>query len=106
MNKTQYQKTTLKNGVRVITEKHAALHAVSAGIWICTGSRDEKPQLMGISHLLEHMVFKGTKKRSAYQIAKIMESRGGDLNAFTTRESVCFFATSLKKDLKLSLDVL
>ncbi len=106
MNKAQYQKTTLSNGVRIITERHLHSHAVSSGIWICSGARDEKKELMGMSHLLEHMVFKGTRKRSAYQLAKIMESRGGDLNAFTTRESVCFFAASLKKDLKLSLDVL
>lgn len=106
MFKPLFKKTTLANGIRVVTEKHPYTEAISAGIWICAGSRDEKKQFMGISHLLEHMVFKGTKKRSAYQLAQIMESRGGDLNAFTTRESICFYATTLKKDLKLNLDVL
>lgn len=102
----QFKKTTLDNGVRVVTEKHPHTEAISAGIWICAGSRDEKKEFMGMSHLIEHLVFKGTKKRTAFQLAKIMESRGGDLNAFTTRESICFYATSLKKDLKLNLDVL
>lgn len=106
MNKPLFKKTTLANGIRVVTEKHPYTEAISAGIWICVGSRDEKKEFMGMSHLLEHLVFKGTKKRSAYQLAQVMEARGGDLNAFTTRESICFYATSLKKDLKLNLDVL
>ena len=101
-----YRKTTLENGVRIVTESHSHTHAVSAGIWICTGSRDEKPEHMGMAHFLEHLVFKGTKKRSAYQLAKVMESRGGELNAFTTRESICFHALALNKDLDLMLDVL
>lgn len=106
MIKPLFKKTTLANGIRVVTEKHPYTEAISAGIWICAGSRDEKKEFMGMSHLLEHLVFKGTKKRSAYQLAQIMESRGGDLNAFTTRESICFYATTLKKDTKLNLDVL
>lgn len=106
MIKPLFKKTTLANGIRVVTEKHPYTEAISAGIWICAGSRDEKKEFMGMSHLLEHLVFKGTKKRSAYQLAQIMESRGGDLNAFTTRESICFYATTLKKDLRLNLDVL
>ncbi len=106
MERPLFKKTTLANGVRVVTEKHPYTEAISAGIWICVGSRDEKKEFMGMSHLLEHLVFKGTKKRSAYQLAQVMEARGGDLNAFTTRESICFYATTLKKDLKLNLDVL
>lgn len=106
MIQAEFKKTTLSNGIRVVTEKHPYTEAISAGIWICAGSRDEKKEFMGMSHLLEHLVFKGTKKRSAFQLAQVMEARGGDLNAFTTRESICFYATTLKKDLKLNLDVL
>jgi len=105
-NRFLHRKTTLGNGVRVVTEKIPFTNAVSAGIWLCAGSRDEKEDQMGIAHMVEHLVFKGTRKRSTYQIAQVMESRGGDLNAFTTRESVCFYTSSLNKDLKLSLDVL
>lgn len=102
----EFRKTTLSNGVRIVTETHPHSHAVSAGIWMCVGSRDEKPQHMGLAHFLEHLVFKGTRKRSAYQLAKVMESRGGDLNAFTSRESICFHALALPKDLELMFDVL
>lgn len=101
-----YKKTILPNGIKIITEEHPHAIGITAGIWICTGTRDEDSDSMGISHLLEHLVFKGTKKRSAYQLAKIMESRGGELNAYTTREYTCYYATSLSNDLKLNLDVL
>lgn len=105
-HKIEYHKTTLDNGVRILTETHPHAHAVSAGLWMCVGSRDEKPEHMGLAHFLEHLVFKGTRKRTAYQLAKVMESRGGDLNAFTSRESICFHALALPKDFDLMFDVL
>lgn len=96
----------MSNGIRVITERHPYTEAICAGFWFCTGSRDETLSQKGISHFLEHLVFKGTKKRTAFQLAKAMESRGGELNAYTSRENICFYATSLGKDLNLNLDLL
>ncbi len=101
-----FKKSVLSNGITVVTEDHPHAIGLTAGVWVCTGTRDEDPASMGISHLLEHMVFKGTKKRSAFQLAKVMEARGGELNAYTTREYTCYYATSLSKDIKLNLDVL
>lgn len=100
------QKTLLDNGVRVITENHPDSSAVHVGFWLLTGSRDEKADLAGISHFLEHLVFKGTKTRSAYDIVYAMESVGGDLNAFTTKEYTCFHTLSLKEHLPLAVDIL
>ncbi|MEN0057640.1 MAG: insulinase family protein, partial [Bdellovibrio sp.] len=82
----QFKKSELSNGIRVVSELHPASRAVSISIWVLTGTRDETPEVVGISHLLEHLVFKGTKTRSAYQIAKSLEALGGELNAYTTRE--------------------
>jgi predicted Zn-dependent peptidase len=101
-----FQKTVLKNGVRVVTENHPDSVGVSCGLWVDKGTRDEPKNFGGISHFLEHLVFKGTKSRTAYQIAKSLESVGGDLNAYTTRESTCFHTLSLRQDLKLSLEIL
>lgn len=101
-----YQKTVLKNGVRVVTESHPFTRAVSAGIFVNAGSRDEPPHKAGLTHFLEHLVFKGTKKRSGLELAKVLDAVGGDLNAYTTREYTCFHATSLKEHLSLGLDVL
>jgi predicted Zn-dependent peptidase len=101
-----FKKTTLDNGVRVVTENHVAARGVAVGFWVGCGTRDEEPRLQGVSHFVEHLVFKRTKKRSAYQIARDMEAVGGDLNAFTSRESTCFHTHSLKEHLGLSIDVL
>lgn len=101
-----FQKTVLKNGVRVITESHPFTRAVSVGVFVQAGTRHENPRKAGLTHFLEHLVFKGTKKRSAYDLAKVLDAVGGDLNAYTTREYTCFHATSLKEHLGLSLDVL
>ncbi len=101
-----FQKTVLDNGVRVVTESHPFTRAVSVGVFVETGTRHEKPAKAGLTHFLEHMVFKGTRRRSAYQLAAVLEAVGGDLNAYTTREYTCFHATSLKEHLDLSLDVL
>lgn len=101
-----FHKSTLDNGIRVLSEQHPNSRAVSIGIWVLTGTRDESADEGGISHLLEHMVFKGTKTRSAYQIAKSLEALGGDLNAYTTREYTCYHALVLKDHWEKALDVL
>lgn len=102
----QFRKTTLSNGIRVLTEHHPYSRSIVIGYWLQTGTRYEKPEQMGLSHLLEHMVFKGTSKYSAYELARSLEARGGDVNAFTSREHTCFHTTSLKEDMDLSVDVL
>lgn len=102
----KYKKTVLPNGIRIVTEQHPSSRAVSCGLWICTGTRDEDSKVNGIAHFTEHLVFKGTKKRSAFELARCLEAVGGDLNAYTTREYICFHTTSLKEDLAMSLDVL
>lgn len=101
-----YKKTVLDNGVRVLTEHHPLSRSVCAGIFVDLGTRDEPDDMVGAAHFIEHMVFKGTETRDAYEIAKSLEAVGGDLNAYTTREQTCFHATSLKEHLSLSLDVL
>ena len=102
----RYQKTTLSNGVRVITETIPSVRSISVGVWVFTGSRDESAELSGISHFIEHMVFKGTKKRRMHQIARRLESVGGYLNAFTSKEYTCYFARALDEHLQRSIDVI
>ncbi len=101
-----YKKSEIKNGIRVVSELHPASRAVSLGIWVLTGTRDESLDEAGISHFLEHLVFKGTKTRNAYQIAKSLEALGGELNAYTTREYTCYHALVLKDHWEQALDVL
>ena len=98
--------TTLPNGVRVITEAMPHVRSVSVGIWIGTGSRRETPEQNGISHFIEHMLFKGTKHRSAEDIARSVDSIGGNLDAFTAKELVCFNTKVLDQHLSLAWDVL
>lgn len=102
----KFKKTVLDNGVRVLSEHHADSRCVVTGFWVATGTRYESREQVGISHLLEHMVFKGTEKYNALELALCMESKGGDINAFTAREHTCFHATSLSEDMDLSVDVL
>jgi predicted Zn-dependent peptidase len=102
----QFQKTVLPNGIRIVTEAHPYSRAVSLGIFVDIGSRDESDDIAGITHFIEHMVFKGTKKRNAFEISKSLEEVGGDLNAYTTRETTCFHATCLREHFTLALDVL
>ena len=102
----QYQKTTLPNGLRVITETIPSVRSISTGVWVATGSRDESKKLAGISHFIEHMVFKGTEKRKMHQIARRLESVGGYLNAFTSKEYTCYFARALDEHLERSIDVI
>ena len=100
-----YRKTVLPNGVRVVSEEIPYVRSVSVGIWVDTGSRDESADLNGISHFVEHMVFKGTEHRSIAEIARSLESVGGYLNAFTGKEHTCFYARVLDEHLPLALDV-
>ena len=101
-----YHKTVLPNKIRVVTEHIPHVRSVSMGVWIETGSRDESESQNGISHFLEHMVFKGTTKRSAGEISRSLESIGGYLNAFTGKEHTCYYARVLDEYADLSLDVL
>jgi len=84
--------TTLKNGLRVITDNMRNLETVSLGLWVGTGARHETDREHGISHFLEHMAFKGTRRRSAQQIAEEIEEVGGELNAATSMETTAYFA--------------
>jgi predicted Zn-dependent peptidase len=98
--------TTLANGVRVITEAMPHVRSVSVGIWIGSGSRRETQEQNGISHFIEHMLFKGTTRRSAEDIARSVDSIGGNLDAFTAKELVCFNTKVLDEHLSLAFDVL
>jgi predicted Zn-dependent peptidase len=106
INGSGYQKTVLKNGIRVITEEIPYLKSVSIGVWVATGSRDEQPSENGVSHFIEHLLFKGTERRTAFDIAKEIDSVGGTLNAFTGREYTCFYAKVIYKNLPLAIDLL
>ena len=99
-----FSRTELPNGVRIITEQIPSVRSVAVGAWVQAGSRDETKGENGISHFIEHMVFKGTTKRRGYQINQRMESVGGYLNAFTTKELTCFYARSLDEHLGRALD--
>jgi predicted Zn-dependent peptidase len=98
--------TTLKSGINVVTDTMPHLETASLGVWVASGSRDERLNEHGISHFLEHMAFKGTKRRTARQIAEEIEAVGGDLNAATGAESTIYHARVLKADVPLALDVL
>jgi predicted Zn-dependent peptidase len=98
--------TTLKSGINVLTDAMPHLETASLGVWVASGSRDERHDEHGISHFLEHMAFKGTRRRTARQIAEEIEAVGGDLNAATGAESTAYYARVLKQDVPLALDVL
>ncbi len=102
---TRFQKTILDNGIRVVSESIPTVRSVSVGLWVDVGSRDEGTGKSGISHFLEHMVFKGTRRRSMRQIAQSIESIGGYLNAFTTKEHTCFYARVLDEHIARAVDV-
>lgn len=97
---------TLDNGVRVVMEKMSSVRSVSVGVWVNTGSVSERPAESGASHMIEHMVFKGTERRTAQQIAAEMDSIGGNLNAFTSKECTCFYAKVLDEHLPVAMDML
>src|SRR5262249_35655552 len=100
------QREALPNGLTVITESMAHIRSVSIGIWARTRWRTEDAEVNGISHFLEHMVFKGTKTRSAADIARQMDSIGGNMDAFTAKECICFNAKVLDEHMPVALDVL
>jgi predicted Zn-dependent peptidase len=101
-----YKKTVLSNGVRIVTEEIPHVRSASLGFWIDTGSKDEIQSLNGTSHFIEHMVFKGTKKRNVREIAQSLESVGGYLNAFTSKEHTCYYSRVLDEHIELAMDVL
>ena len=98
--------TTLPNGFRIVTEHMPGLKSASAGVWVMAGGRHERANQNGIAHFLEHMAFKGTKRRSSLQIAEEIEDVGGYINAYTSREMTAYYARVLEKDVALALDVI
>jgi predicted Zn-dependent peptidase len=98
--------TTLPNGLRVATAAMPHVETVSLGVWVGVGTRDEPAEVNGVAHLLEHMAFKGTERRSARAIAEEIEAVGGHLNAYTSRESTAYFAKVLKGDVALAVDII
>ncbi len=106
MQSLNYEITTLENGVRVITETVNHVQFMSMGIWVGVGSRYENEQQWGITHFIEHMLFKGTDKRTAEQISSEVDEVGGQLNAFTSKENTCYYIKTLTEDFPLAVDVL
>jgi predicted Zn-dependent peptidase len=104
--KNRFQKYQLENGLRIVVEPMSQTRAVTIGVWLFGGSRCDPPGKMGTSHLLEHMLFKGTRNRTAYEIATAIENIGGHLNAFTEKEFTCYYATVLDEYLPVAIDVL
>jgi predicted Zn-dependent peptidase len=100
------RRTVLPGGIRVVTEALPWVRSVSLGVWVGVGSRDETPALAGASHYLEHLLFKGTPRRSALEISTAIEAVGGDVNAFTTKEYTCYYARVLDSDVALAAEVL
>ena len=100
-----YKKTVLDNSIRIVTEKLPS-RLVSIGIWVDVGSRDEDDLTNGIAHFAEHMFFKGTRSRGAYQISKELDMLGGMSNAFTSTEHTCFYITVLDSQLEKAVDLL
>jgi predicted Zn-dependent peptidase len=98
--------STLANGLRVVTHEMATVETASVGVWVGAGTRNEPAEINGVAHLLEHMAFKGTRRRSAADIAMEIENVGGHLNAYTSRESTVYYAKVLKDDVPLALDLL
>jgi predicted Zn-dependent peptidase len=101
-----YRKIILDNGIRLVTERIPTLKSVTVGIWVNAGSRDETPAQAGYSHFLEHMFFKGTKSRSATDISREIDALGGEMNAFTTRETTTFYVKVLDQHLPHALTLL
>lgn len=98
--------TTLSNGIQAVLEKVPFFHSVSVGVWVKAGSRYETPEENGISHFIEHMLFKGTKTKSAQQIAAEIDNIGGTLNAFTAKECTCYYVHIIDEHLKIGIDLL
>lgn len=101
-----YDLTTLPNGLRVITEQMPSVRSVAIGCWIDTGTRDEHPAEAGVSHFLEHLLFKGSEKMSAREVSETFDAIGAESNAFTSKEATCYWARLLDRDLGTGLDVI
>lgn len=99
------ERATLAGGMRLVTDRMDSVETVSLGVWVNAGARNETADINGVSHLLEHMAFKGTARRSALDIAVEIENVGGHLNAYTSRESTVYYATVLKENADLALDI-
>jgi predicted Zn-dependent peptidase len=104
-NGCEVKRTVLPGGLRVITEHVPGVRSASVGIWVGVGSRDEQQSVAGAAHYLEHLLFKGTAKRSAVGIAEEIDAVGGELNAFTAKEHTCYYAHVLDSDLPLAMDL-
>src|SRR5438067_8028737 len=100
------RRAPLTNGIRLVTERMPDVRSVAIGFWVDVGSRDEELGMGGASHFLEHLLFKGTERRSARDIAEAVEAVGGEMNAFTTKEYTAFYTRLLDEDLDLGLDIL
>ncbi len=101
-----YRKDTLSNGIRVVSESMPKVRSVSIGIWVKVGSRHEQPEVGGVSHFIEHMFFKGTRKRTAKDIATEIDSLGGEMNAFTSQETTTYYVKVLDEHLAAGIDIL
>lgn len=100
------ERTVLDSGLRIVTESVPTMRSAAVGLWIAVGARDEPGHLGGAAHFLEHLLFKGTERRSALEISASLEAVGGEMNAFTSRENTAFYARVIDSDLPLALDVL
>lgn len=105
-NNLFYKKTVLPNGVRVLTERMENVRSVSLGFWVKLGSRDEAPPLIGGTHFLEHLIFKGTPNYTSTDISKIFDSKGAELNAFSSKEATCFYTRLLNEHLPVGVEIL
>src|ERR1700744_2121954 len=105
-NERSVQRTVLPNGLTILTERMEHMGSVAMGVWVRAGSRHEIAELNGISHFVEHMVFKGTETRTAQRIAREVDAIGGNLEAFTGKETVCFNIKVLDEHVPTALDVL
>lgn len=106
MFRQKISKTELENGITVVTDYMPGTYSANVGVWIPRGSRHENPATNGLAHFYEHLVFKGTEKRSAFEIAHTIEDRGGNLEAYTTRQETGFYAQIVREDVPLALDVI
>jgi len=103
---SKINKTVLDNGIRVLTNRMPHIRSISMGVWVNVGARDETPDENGLSHFIEHMIFKGTKRRTSYQIAKEFDAIGGHSNAFTSMENTCYHAKVMDTHLTTMVDIL
>jgi len=100
------RRTTLPGGLRVVTEYIPSVHSASVGVWVGVGARDEGRSVAGAAHFLEHLLFKSTPTRTAFEIAQAVDAVGGELNAFTAREHTCYYAHVLDTELALAVESL